>query len=66
MVGIIFGLAICMTFAGGTFFGYWIAGKKPEEKHEEEMPIDIARQWANIMTYDGTERGQIGENDYDT
>ena len=60
------GLLIVIAFVGGTFYGYWI-GKHTEpakeEKEEEESRSDLARQWWNIMAYDGTERGQIGEDD---
>jgi hypothetical protein len=34
-------------------------------QEEEERPNDMARQWFNIMNYDGTERGQIGADDAD-
>ena len=64
-------LIIC-AFVGGTFYGWWLKGHQPVEKKEEpkeEYNMDMARQWANIMSYDGTERGQIAygeEDEYDT
>ena len=63
---------IIAAFVGGTFYGWWLAKHQPTEKEEEpkeEYNLDMARQWANIMSYDGTERGQIGyaeEDEYDT
>ena len=64
---------IIAAFVGGTFYGWWLAKHQPVEKKEEEPKeeynMDIARQWANIMSYDGTERGQVGygeEDEYDT
>ena len=60
---------IIAAFVGGVYFGWWLKDHQPvkeEPKEErEEISMDMARQWANIMTYDGTERGQIGRGDED-
>lgn len=59
---------IIAAFVGGVYFGWWLAMHQPKETKEEpkeEYNMDMARQWANIMSYDGTERGQIGYGDED-
>lgn len=64
-------ILVILMFVLGTFYGWWLAnhqpGKKEEEPgaEEETVPSDMARQWWNIMAYDGTERGQIGADDAD-
>ena len=53
---------IIAAFVGGVYFGWWLKEHQPSEKKEEpekEYNMDMARQWANIMSYDGTERGQL-------
>lgn len=61
---------IIAAFVGGVYFGWWLREHQPKETKEEpkeEYNMDMARQWANIMSYDGTERGQIGVDDeYDS
>lgn len=62
---------IIAAFVGGVYFGWWLREHQPKEETKEEpreeMSMDMARQWANIMSYDGTERGQIGVDDeYDS
>ena len=61
---------IITAFVGGTFYGYWIAlhtrKDEPKEEPRQELSNDMARQWANLRTYDGTERGQIEYADDDT
>lgn len=65
-------MMVIVAFVGGTFYGWWLAQHQPKAEaptqEEEERPNDMARQWFNIMNYDGTERGQIGADDadYDT
>lgn len=62
-------IMVLAAFVGGFFYGWWLANHQPKEEvkeePKEEMSMDMARQWANIMSYDGTERGQIGEDDYE-
>ena len=63
---------IIAAFVGGVYFGWWLREHQPKEETKEEPKeeynMDMARQWANIMSYDGTERGQIayGDEDDDT
>ena len=61
------GFLIVVTFVLGTLYGWWMANhQKAEPKKEpEDTTSDLARQWWNIMAYDGTERGQIGADDAD-
>lgn len=58
-----------VTFVLGTLYGWWLAKHQPVKEEpqqgEDDVPSDLARQWWNIMTYDGTENGQIGANDAD-
>ena len=57
-------------FVGGTFFGLYLQKQQTvtvktegnKEVQEDGRAADIARQWHNILTYDGTERGQIGDD----
>jgi hypothetical protein len=66
MIAIVASFLIVAAFVGGTYFGYWVSlHTRTETKKEEEVNMDMARQWANIMSYDGTERGQLdyGEED---
>jgi len=73
LVAFLTSVVIIGSFVGGTYYGWWLANHQPkevkEEEPKEEYNMDMARQWANIMSYDGTERGQIGyaeEDEYDT
>lgn len=62
------GFIVVVTFMLGTFYGWWMAKHQTKEAPKEEedaTPSDMARQWFNIMNYDGTERGQIGADDAD-